>query len=360
MSVLLGSSHPTTFPLNVTVDQVHAFARYLHDHVGMRSDTAETLATFAAAVATCPLPQYSLRRLAPCVPGGFDADARAMRNALTGNGCTDHQLLCALIAATPYSSVRAILLQYHTVTVAGGEWGVLSLHAVGEGWIVPLDWRRFRLGHEDEADSIDAESDCIRQLLTEFAVAWRKVVPNGFMPPLVSAEPWFGETPRVRRVVAATVREYALAVRGDYTGARIERDNPYALRDHHGMIDELFGAPSADDPLPLPQRVELGTAVAEELATPYLLDARVSYAIVRVFTPGLLKGHRAVRRAAALGEVLACLQSAPMTRAVGLHGFELAHDLGWRRGALAVSLFHAFLSARSRVPSCRGRKESTG
>jgi hypothetical protein len=233
------------------------------------------------------------------------------------------------------------------------EWAYMSLLALGPGWTVPLDWRRIRQRDEDDLGS--AEREALRELLQSLTVAYASIVPKPRVkPPLLARDHRFAEMRCLRSIVAEATREYALEVHDTYWDHNLLREGLYMSRAREAPIRDHFELLAAGT-LPPPRRVDPRVVTRGELAVPFAVEGDTRFAIARTPDDGLSGYHRR-RRAVELTEMLMRIEQAPMAAALRLDTLQLTNDDAWRRAAITLSLFNAFLSACKRVPAHEGKK----
>lgn len=346
MPALIGTSAPIVLPQPLEPKEIIALVAILNELVGTRPETANNLAAYVAAVAACPLASFGFRDLTDFVPQ-LPVPANVLRmfmNSMTSRRWDDTLLVDALCGCAPSEEVEAVVLEYEEVGPRTSAHAVVSIHALGAGFGVPLDFARMPVDCDDYDERL-IELTCA--LLDVYRRRYANPSSGG-PPPIVALAPQLGEYPRLRRAVAGRVGEYGMLIESGYARERVATGMS-ELRRPGASLGSLFGRQPAHAGA-RPRRVKRHpNAPSDEFIVRFMMDAQSQLAVVRptVMLPrNAMRGRLFEDRAMALGELLQRIQPPTVVRALRLDAVRHTSHSLFRRHALLLSVLHALLTGR--------------
>jgi hypothetical protein len=357
----LGSVGLSELPRQVSLAQAEGFATVMRSMLGVRTDAATGMAAFVAAMsASAELGVFRVPELVKLVPGFLSCTPRELRYAVDKARWQQAALRQHLVAAAPLSDIVALVIEHHEICERREPiWDVLSLHALGPSWTVPVGWQRYRLPPPDRDGDVIRHADCehaaVRALLRDYVedlVAVAGVVP-GPAPPLFTLSSALGENFELRQEIAQLVPEYLLAVEGTYCDHRL-REHPYEPRNPEDQLADILRDRRTGQPSPMPRQVLTGSSRrSAEYAVACEGPRGVSFAIghPHVAAPqGVPLGRRPEQRITQLAELAGQIEDSAAATRLRLAAFRHNNDAGWQRAALLMSAYHAYLQGLLEAP----------
>jgi hypothetical protein len=340
--------------------QVDEFIGLMGRTVGGRRDRLELMGSYVHAVSACENFPFRVTDLAEVSRKRTPVTVKQLRNLLDDAAWDEGAIRRALVALIPLGSVEAFVIEYtDVITEPTGPTGydIFSVTAVGQGFALPLGWRRARVPPADPPPGITApdlseeEHRCVSELLSDLGDDYMAVGDEQpvRVPPIIALDQRFGENEKLRVDLAARAPEYLLVVGPEYDEVDLARD-PHEMVRPGKTIARQFGDWPHDAPMPRPRRVltEAGRRGAE-FAVSYRNGGATRFGLARprvVGQRGSLLGRRPEQRVRALTEVASRLPYRTSASGLRIAGFRHQPDLGWRRHALLVSAAEAVASGR--------------
>lgn len=308
--------------------------------LGHRQDRAELMGRYVAAVAACNHARFRLIDVADFA-SSLKAPGDSFRNLLDRARWSAEDIRRALLRSALLAGVLAICLEIHIDAHGDGSGrDLIALVAVGAGWSIPIGW-----AHVEHPPVLPGVVDVVRgavlNLIEELAVEWVSLAPCTPLPPLVSADPCFGEDKRLRAELAARSIEYALPVPAEFDEAE-PVSHPYEETTHSRTLAELLPW-QPDGPTAL---LELASADRREADYVAPLSPRHRLLIhpeVELPAGALLGDHPRIR-ALELAELRA--PEPGLIESLRVAGFHHASAQGVIRHAWLMSILSVFLRGR--------------
>lgn len=361
----LGSPPDVALAESLGAKQVEQFVAAMQSMIGGRSDRLELMGAYVRAVSACGTSPFRLPDLASASSAMSGVSVKRFRNLLDDAAWDEVALRRAIVATVPMNAIEAFVLEYAPITIdLEGPTGfdVFSITAVGEGFAVPLGWRRARVPPCDPPpgspvrDLSEEEHRCVSELLTDLGddyVAVGGMLPSG-VPPVIALDERFGENADLRADWTQNVPEYFLVVSSGYTDVQLAAEAD-ELRRPGAVLAAQFGDWPEDAPPPPPKQVLTGGGRrGAEYAVAYRSKGRTRFGIARpkvLAARGALLGRRPQTRARALAMLASDLPQQPEAWQLKVVGFRHQSDPAWLRHALLVSAAQAALSGRLAPPS---------
>jgi hypothetical protein len=316
-----------------------------------RRDQATNMTALMAAVPFCALEEaYNVAKLQRVVPPPRTATARQLRHVLDAGAWSVEDLRVELLGCAITAGVEAMFLECHEVRPKEADaYDVVSLSLLGSGSCLPVVWRRAWVppeGSSGEADIERFERDAVAALLAQLCEDLEQLCLAPDFAPLLTTDWRYGEMAGLRNDLAALGFEYLLEVGPVYNGLGEARypDDSLAVRSE--LIEQIRFGPHGEPPDPRPLREVPESAPGGELIVSYHGPKGPTYAIARPrvdVRPGGILGHRALRRASALGELIA--GAGPPQAAINLRVAQFRHafEPGWQAGVILMSTLYGAL-----------------
>jgi hypothetical protein len=359
MRTALGSPVEAFLDKPLQPADVDQFIGFMGRTVGGRRDRLELMGSYVHAVSACENSPFRVTDVAEVSRTRTPVSVKQLRNLLDDAAWDEGAVRRALVAAVPLNSVEAFVLEYTAViTDPSGPTGydIFSVTAVGEGFSLPLGWRRARVPPADPPPGITApdlseeEHRCVGELLSDLGDDYMAVGDEQLVrvPPIIALDQRFGENDQLRADLAARAPEYMLMVGPEYDEVELARD-PHEVVRPGKAIARQFGDWPHDAPMPRPRQVLTEGRPGAEYAVSFRSAGETCFGLARphVVAPrGTLLGRRPEQRSRALAELASRLPDRTSASGLRIAGFRHQPDLGWRRHALLVSAAEAVARGR--------------
>lgn len=352
---LIGFSEPPTFsrPLQGgLLDSVERSARTLFS----RRDQAAKAASVLAGMALCPEGRpFTAKEVARCTPQDRQSSYRQVGRFLDGGGWNLDGMRRWLIRWGAQSQIEAIVVETYELVGPGSIiTDIVSIHVMGEGYSIPVGWRRLVVECRGEDHPVDFEAHermALLGLLTQLRGDCEAGEVSLEGVPIISRESRQGENERLRDEVGALGFEHFFEVNPLYQ-APLASKHPYG--DQSGGTSLVESMPiSAEGVFPEPRSIGPAGAPNSELVVPYTRSGRPGYGIARPRPghPARLGGYRSRARGLEMAGIASRVSLPDAARRLRLDHFRHQSDGGWVAGATLVSFWQAHSIGPQPMPS---------
>jgi hypothetical protein len=317
------------------------------EFLGHRRDRAKLMGTFVASVAGFPshAPAASIPDLRRYLPPQQRATEKQFRNLMNCEGWDPADLRMELVAAS-FEGVEAILIEGRELREnTPRPYDIVSAHALGAGFSIPVGWKRFALPKKADDASPDiaaGERNLVLDLVEQLQEDCRGLGLSMADSPLVILDWGCGEDDHLRADLARLGFELIVEVGDEYAGLDQTNDPLGPQTGRPMLLDQMPFAQDGSPPAPRFLRTIDGR---HEFVT-----ARISLPGVRPYTiatpqvdrgASTLTGPRARERALELTELAARIRASNAAERLRVTSFHTTDDRPWEAAAYLLSAFQA-------------------